>query len=130
MWGSTTYDVLLDHKEEVSELTQELTATTEALEDTHRDLQELQFQLEEVTVELEHLRSTPAPYPIHLYIEVVGGEYAPAIVTEKHVVGADTHVQDLGVPGPDEFGIPMESSLQIDSSHIDDSVVQLVVPPL
>ena len=110
-WGSTAYEALLDREEEVSELTQELTATTEALEDRQRDLRELQFQLEEVTVELEHLRSTPAPDPVHLYIEVVGGEYAPAVVTEEHVVGADTHVQDLGVPGPDEFGIPVESSL-------------------
>ena len=33
-WGSTTYEALLDHEEEVSDLTQELTAITEALEDT------------------------------------------------------------------------------------------------
>ena len=91
-WGSIAYEALLDREEEVSELTQELTATTEALEDTQRDLQESQFQLEEVIVELEHLWSTRAPNPVHLYIEVVGGEYAPAVVIKEQVVGANTHV--------------------------------------
>ncbi len=74
-------------------------------------------------MELEHLRSTPALDPIHLYIEVVGGAYTSIVVIEEHVFGVDMHVQDLRVPGPDEFGIPMESSLYIDSSHTDDSVV-------
>jgi hypothetical protein len=126
-WGSTAYEALLD-REEVSELTHELTATTEALEDTQRNLQESQIQLEEVTVELEHLRSTPAPDPVRLHIEVVGGEFAPTVGIEEHDVGADTHVQDLGALGTDEVGVPVESSSQVDLSHIADSVVQLAVP--